>query len=571
MSDKVRKLKERAARFIAKGKLDDALAEYLKCVKLDPRDLSVRQKLAETYARLGKRHEAIREYQSVAGAYAADGLLLKAIAISKVILNIDPSHTETQTALAELYAQKRGDFGGGQQQKNVQLPAAMNAARGRRVSNAAPSTGAMSRNDVLAALNQVRKQPAGGAAPAAPATAQVADDQVIEVTDDSGIEVLSVESDAPVVQGARVQTNIGDVIHMVSSSEGTPVPEVPADAVEAVDLDFDVDAAEAVDDVMPPSAGREPELLEVQGQAIGADHDELPPDEFLLDDDDEDGEVFELEEAAEVRADELPPIPLFSDLPKEAFIVLTERMGFEQLDAEQTLFHEGEAGNSMFIIIQGRVKIARPDANGDEVVLAELTDGAFFGEMSLLADAPRSASVSAVEPTMLFEIDKGLLEEITSAYPTVAQVMKRFHKNRLLTNLLRTSPIFAPFSASDKKSLIEKFKSRNVQPGQLLLTKDKPGDGLYVLLNGRCEVLTSDDQGRDMVLAELKDGDVFGEMSLLFEQYATASVRAVSPTIVLRLPKKNFQELIMTHPQILETLSTLSDSRLQYNKELMGQ
>ena len=172
---------------------------------------------------------------------------------------------------------------------------------------------------------------------------------------------------------------------------------------------------------------------------------------------------------------------------------------------------------------------------------------------------------------MLFEIDKGLLEEITSAYPTVAQVMKRFHKNRLLTNLLRTSPIFAPFSASDKKSLIEKFKSRNVQPGQLLLTKDKPGDGLYVLLNGRCEVLTSDDEGRDMVLAELKDGDVFGEMSLLFEQYATASVKAVSPTIVLRLPKKNFQELIMTHPQILETLSTLSDSRLQYNKELMGQ
>ncbi|MCP4499853.1 MAG: cyclic nucleotide-binding domain-containing protein [Deltaproteobacteria bacterium] len=560
MSDKVRKLKERAARLIAKGKVGDALVEYQRCAKLDPRDLSVRQKLAETYTRLGKKHDAIREYQSVAGSYAADGLLLKAIAISKVILNIDPTHTETQRALAELYSQKRGDFAS--PENEVTLPAAMNAARGRST-----STGTMSRTDVLAALNQVKKKE----------NARV--EQVIEVTDDSGIEVLSVENEAPTVQGARVQTNIGEVIAL-ASEEVAPVAPPTIPAGDDIGLDFDVDAAEAVDEVMPAKRGLPPlipqetfesDLPAIEGQQIGRDLDELPPDEILLEvDDDDDADILELEEATAVKADELPPIPLFSDLPKEAFIVLTERMGFEQLSEGETLFNEGDTGTSMFIVIQGAVKISRTDSSGDEVQLAELSDGAFFGEMSLLSDAPRSATVTAVESTMLFEISKELLGEITTSYPTVTQVMRRFHKNRLLTNLLRTSPIFAPFSATDKKALIKKFKSRPVQPGQLLLTKDKPGDGLYVLLNGRCEVFTSDESGREVVIAELKDGDVFGEMSMLFENYATASVRASSPTIVLRLPKKNFQELIMTHPQVLETLSTLSDARHKFNEELLG-
>jgi cAMP-dependent protein kinase regulator len=187
-----------------------------------------------------------------------------------------------------------------------------------------------------------------------------------------------------------------------------------------------------------------------------------------------------------------------------------------------------------------------------------------------LSDAPRTATVTAVDYAMLFEISKELIADITSQYPQVGEVMKRFHKNRLLTNLLKTSPIFQPFSTSDKKLLIEKFKSRHVADGVYLITRERPGDGLYVLLSGRCEVTDVDDQGRDVALAELKDGDVFGEMSMLWNQETCASVRTVSPCIVLRLPRASFQELIMTHPQILETLTSLSERRAQQNAAITG-
>jgi CRP-like cAMP-binding protein len=545
MSEKqVRKHKERASRLIAKGKYPDALSEYQKAVRIDPKDLSLRQKLAETFGRMGRREDAIHEYMTVAGSYAADGLLLKAIAINKVILGLDPSHTETQDALAELYAKKRGDF-----HQPVKLPKSMSAAitgsasTGRKRSaseiRGIPSSKISTSNTSKAAVQEaLQKSSAAGM-----------DDSIdVDIDIDSAdVEVISVEeagatADAPSVAPqdiAPIQTNIQAMQEMIQ--------EQSADDV-SVDLDIDVvDATPAV----------------VMGTA-------LPTDEGVaIVDDDDDGDYIEVAEA-EVQADDLPPIPLFSDLSKNAFIALTERMDLVQAEAGEILIAEGEYAASMYIVIQGNVKVVRELEGGDELKLAELSDGTFFGEMALLSDAPRTASVIATEDTMLFEISRDLMNEITKEYPSVEQVMKRFHRNRLLTNLLRTSPIFAPFSPSDKRALIEKFKSRNVGPGKLLITRDKPGDGLYVLLSGRCEVLgKKDEDGPEVVLAELKEGDVFGEMSLLFRQHATASVRTTSPAIVLRLPKQNFDSLIMTHPQVLEALSQLSSEREEFNRELL--
>lgn len=644
MSDKVRKHKERASRMIAKGKYDDALEEYLKAVKIDPRDLSVRQKLAETYARMGKTQSAIREYQSVAGAYAADGLLLKAIAINKVILNLDPRHTETQGALAELYARKRGDYSSQVPAASIAMPEAMNAARGGARRPAARITGRASREEVMAALEAAKKKPqnqSGGPPPPPSLTQDIDVDAIIDVDGDSGVEILSVDeagADIDPVPNAAAASAIMSLVGAAQSQQ-TEGERPPTGGIE-LNTDFDIDINASSDEgaasiptvdlspadavieadagaLLPPSTGREPDptapLATLVGEAIDSAEEaaeahapahaqpatietneealaalgdltadaQLPPDESLHDDDDM---LLELEEPSPVQADELPPIPLFSDLSPQAFITFTERMGLRPLAANERLIAEGDRGSSMFIVVQGRVKVVREQAGEDkELLLAELGEGAFFGEMALLSDAPRTASVIAIEDTMVFEISRELLDDIVAEHESVALVMKRFYKNRLLTNLLRTSPVFAPFTAPEKKSLIEKFKSRSVKPGEFILTQDKPGDGLYVILSGRCEVSIPDDDtpsaaeqngtpadanGSRKVLAQLREGDVFGEMSMLFQTNASASVTAVTPSIVLRLPKKRFQELIMTHPQVLETLSKLSDERLSQNEDV---
>src|SRR5512133_845918 len=102
----VRKLKDKAADAAARGKLEKAAALYREALAADPKDAGTRQKLAEVLRRDGRKAEAIEAYRAVADRFASDGLLIKAIAISKTILELDPEHGETQAALAELYARR---------------------------------------------------------------------------------------------------------------------------------------------------------------------------------------------------------------------------------------------------------------------------------------------------------------------------------------------------------------------------------------------------------------------------------------------------------------------------------
>src|SRR5574341_1063873 len=102
----LRALKDKAAELVGKGKLEKAAETYRTIVKADRRDVASRHKLGELLRKLGDGDDAIAEYRQVAAAYAHEGQLIKAVAVCKVILEIDPGHQDTQRMLADLYARR---------------------------------------------------------------------------------------------------------------------------------------------------------------------------------------------------------------------------------------------------------------------------------------------------------------------------------------------------------------------------------------------------------------------------------------------------------------------------------
>ena len=92
-----------AQKFIQKGMYDRAIKELIGIIREDPRDIKVRQKLGDLYARENKRPEALAEYNYVAKFYADDGFYLRAIALYKQILKLDPTQININLKLAELY------------------------------------------------------------------------------------------------------------------------------------------------------------------------------------------------------------------------------------------------------------------------------------------------------------------------------------------------------------------------------------------------------------------------------------------------------------------------------------
>ncbi len=101
-----RKALQNALTFAQQGKWDKAIAEYQAILKVDPNDLTVCNNLGDLYARSGRVPEAIEQYLKLGQLYRADGLSVKAIAVYKKIVKLDPTRTEAHLACADLYEEQ---------------------------------------------------------------------------------------------------------------------------------------------------------------------------------------------------------------------------------------------------------------------------------------------------------------------------------------------------------------------------------------------------------------------------------------------------------------------------------
>ena len=102
----------------------------------------------------------------------------------------------------------------------------------------------------------------------------------------------------------------------------------------------------------------------------------------------------------------LRSVPLFSSVPEEQLRLLTTVVTRRSTTRGSIIMAAGDPTDSLYIILSGRLKVMMSDADGKEVILSLLGPGEFFGEMGLIDDNPRSASVVAIEPCELLAITR---------------------------------------------------------------------------------------------------------------------------------------------------------------------
>jgi CRP/FNR family cyclic AMP-dependent transcriptional regulator len=102
----------------------------------------------------------------------------------------------------------------------------------------------------------------------------------------------------------------------------------------------------------------------------------------------------------------LKAVPLFASVPDDQLRMLTTVVTRRSVSRSTTVIAGGDVTDSLYIILSGRLKVMMSDTEGKEVILSILGPGEFFGEMGLIDDAPRSASVVALEPCELMSIAK---------------------------------------------------------------------------------------------------------------------------------------------------------------------
>jgi len=121
-----------------------------------------------------------------------------------------------------------------------------------------------------------------------------------------------------------------------------------------------------------------------------------------------------------MNADILKQIPLFSEMNDRDLDKIIHLASKQKYHKENLILIEEEIGSTMFIILSGRVKISRISDDGREVILSILSDGDFFGEMSLLDGHTRSANVTAIEESELLVIRREEFLQMLKDFPQIA-------------------------------------------------------------------------------------------------------------------------------------------------------
>ena len=151
--------------------------------------------------------------------------------------------------------------------------------------------------------------------------------------------------------------------------------------------------------------------------------------------------------------------PLFAQIDSVAARALLARMRPIELTRGQVLFEEGDEGDTLYVIERGKMKLGRRSADGRENLLSLLGPSEMFGELSLFDPGPRTATLTAVTDTTVFELAHDEIVQWIEAYPKVAKYLLESLSRRLRrTNDALADLVFSDVPGRVAKALIELAK-----------------------------------------------------------------------------------------------------------------
>jgi CRP-like cAMP-binding protein len=183
--------------------------------------------------------------------------------------------------------------------------------------------------------------------------------------------------------------------------------------------------------------------------------------------------------------------PLFAALDEEASNSLLKSMTEIALSRGDALFHEGDPGDALYVVVEGKIKLGRSSGDGRENLTAVLGPGDMFGELSLFDPGPRTSTATALTSTRLLALGHTELQPWLSTRPEVARALLRAMARRLRrTNETLADLVFSDVPGRVAKALLQlaqRFGSQ--EAGLLRVTHDLTQEEIAQLVGASRETV----------------------------------------------------------------------------------
>ncbi len=256
--------------------------------------------------------------------------------------------------------------------------------------------------------------------------------------------------------------------------------------------------------------------------------------------------------------DFLTRLPISSQLDQDTIQALAAELKPQSLSCGVVLFSQDEAGDAFYIVVSGKLQASVCSATDGRIFVNIVAPGQFVGEMALLTNQPRSATVIALEDSELLCLTKSAFERLEQEYPNLlsalaSQLLPRFQRDqtrKVLKNL------FGDLDDTLLLSLLGKLDCGRLNSGETLFHEGEPGDEMYIIIQGRLRMVKKDAGGGQRTLGEVGAGECIGEFVLLAEpgtpeSLRTATVYATRLTDYLVISRAVFRDMLDQYPQAM--------------------
>lgn len=240
------------------------------------------------------------------------------------------------------------------------------------------------------------------------------------------------------------------------------------------------------------------------------------------------GAALELDFDEQMSA--LEKVPLFAALESQERLALFNEMQLVTFKAGDYLVRQGEIGHDFFVLIRGKAQAVFHDFQGKKHIVNELQEGDAFGEIALLDDVPRTASVVSVTVSNVLVLRKTSFDKVVQNLGSPEKVKQMIR----LTSFFRRHPLFSKLSPREQADLIHAFNFELLAPGEEV-EKDPSDDHFYVVYSGKLKV----DTGDDATDTTIESDDCFG-----YAQGISTKITTADGAGLLRIRKDQFDALI---------------------------
>ena len=229
---------------------------------------------------------------------------------------------------------------------------------------------------------------------------------------------------------------------------------------------------------------------------------------------------------------------IFNALEDQDMISVIDAFEEKRYKAGEYVIKEGEKGDVVFLVDTGELDCEKTFKKGDPpTYLKTYKPGESFGELALLYNAPRAATIKAKTDCLLWALDRGTFNNIVKE----AAVKKR----ERYENSLKNVHILSTIDAYELGQICDAVKSEKVEKGDYIIKQNEIGDKFYILDEGEAYAAKVFNEGeKEQIVKEYKSGDYFGELALLRDEPRAASVVAKTKCKLITLDRLAFKRLL---------------------------